>query len=469
MREGLHVQYRDLATLIPYARNPRTHSDAQIAKIAASIVEFGWTNPILVDGESGIIAGHGRLAAARRLGLEKVPVIELAHLTPAQKRALVLADNRLALEAGWDEEMLALELAELNEAGYDLGLTGFDEGEIGRLLDALGMEATTEEAGADEDAAEDDLPSPPAVPLSRPGDLWWLGEHRLLCADASDHKAVQRLMAGDRAHLVFTSPPYANQRDYTTGGITDWDALMQGVFGAVHTALHEDAQVLVNLGLVHRDGEWQPYWDGWIAWMRTQGFRRFGWYVWDQAVTVPGDWAGRLAPRHEFVFHFNRRSRKPNKIVPCKWAGQETHLRADGSSTAMRGKDGKVGAWCHAGQPTQDFRIPDSVVAVTRQRGRIGEGIDHPAVFPVGLPRFFIEAYTEAGEIVLEPFAGSGTTILAGELTGRRVRAIELAPEYVDVALRRWLQHHPDRVPVLEGSGQPFDEVAAEREAEVPA
>ncbi|MEW5891320.1 MAG: site-specific DNA-methyltransferase [Pseudomonadota bacterium] len=469
MREGLSLEYRDIATLIPYARNPRTHSDAQIAKIAASIVEFGWTNPILVDGANGIIAGHGRLAAARRLGLEKVPVIELAHLTPAQKRALVLADNRLALEAGWDEEMLALELAELAEAGYDLGLTGFVDAEIGRLLDALGMEATTEEAGADEDAAEEDLPTPPAVPVTRPGDLWWLGEHRLLCADASDHKAVQRLMAGDRAHLVFTSPPYANQRDYTTGGIKDWDALMQGVFGAAQTALREDAQVLVNLGLVHRDGEWQPYWDGWIAWMRTQGFRRFGWYVWDQAVTVPGDWAGRLAPRHEFVFHFNRQARKPNKIVPCKWAGQETHLRADGSSTAMRGKDGTVGGWCHAGLPTQDFRIPDSVIEVTRQRGRIGEGIDHPAVFPVGLPRFFIEAYTDAGEIVLEPFAGSGTTLLAGELTGRRVRAVELAPEYVDVALRRWMQHHPDRVPVLEGNGRTFGEVATEREAEVPA
>jgi DNA modification methylase len=463
MREGLHVQYRDLATLIPYARNPRTHSEAQIAKIAASIVEFGWTNPILVDGENGIIAGHGRLAAARKLGLEKVPVIELAHLTPGQKRALVLADNRLALEAGWDEEMLALELAELSNAGYDLGFTGFMDDEIGRLLDALGREATTEEAGADEDAAEEDLPSPPAVPLSRPGDLWCLGEHRLLCADASDHKAMQRLMAGDRAHLVFTSPPYANQRDYTTGGIPDWDALMQGVFGAVQTALREDAQVLVNLGLVHRDGEWQPYWDSWIAWMRTQGWRRFGWYVWDQAVTVPGDWAGRLAPRHEFVFHFNRRSRKPNKIVPCKWAGQETHLRADGSSTAMRGKDGTVGGWCHAGLPTQDFRIPDSVIAVTRQRGRIGEGIDHPAVFPVGLPRFFIEAYTEAGEIVLEPFAGSGTTLLAGQITDRRVRAIELAPEYVDVALRRWLQHHPGMEPVLSTTGQPFAEVAAER------
>jgi len=178
---------------------------------------------------------------------------------------------------------------------------------------------------------------------------------------------------------------------------------------------------------------------------------------------VPGDWAGRLAPRHEFVFHFNRQARKPNKIVPCKWAGHETHLRADGSSTAMRAKDGKVGEWNHAGQPTQEFRIPDSVVEVTRQRGRIGDGIDHPAVFPLGLPKFFIEAYTDVGEIVFEPFSGGGTTLLAGQLTDRRVRAIELAPEYVDVALRRWLQHHPGMEPVLAATGQPFAEVSAER------
>lgn len=463
--DTLAVTYRKVETLIPYARNPRTHSDEQIARIAASIAEFGWTNPILVDGEHGVIAGHGRLLAARKLGLAEVPVIELAHLTPAQKRAYVIADNRLALDAGWDQAMLALEFAELADAGFDLDLTGFSASEIEGLLDHI--EETEPSADEDErapegDADEDDV-TPPTVAVTRPGDLWLLGEHRLLCADSSDAAAVARLINGERAHLLFTSPPYANQRDYTTGGIADWDALMQGVFGAARAALREDAQVLVNLGLVHRDNEWQPYWDGWIEWMRTQGWRRFGWYVWDQSVTVPGDWAGRLAPRHEFVFHFNRRSRKPNKIVPCKWAGHETHLRADGSSTAMRGKDGKVGAWNHAGQPTQAFRIPDSVVEVTRQRGRIGEGIDHPAVFPLGLPKFFIEAYTDAGEIVFEPFSGSGTTILAGEACGRRVRASELAPEYVDVAVIRWLKTHPEQMPVLEGSGRTFAEVAAER------
>jgi DNA modification methylase len=243
---------------------------------------------------------------------------------------------------------------------------------------------------------------------------------------------------------------------------------MQGVFGAARAALRDDAQILVNLGLVHRDGEWQPYWDGWIEWMRAQGWRRFGWYVWDQGVTVPGDWVGRLAPRHEFIFHFNRESRKPNKIVPCKTAGTYSHLSAINGGGGLRGKNGRPNDWTHAGQPTQDSRIPDSVITVTRQRGPIDKEreIDHPAVFPIGLPQFVMEAYTNEGDVVFEPFSGSGTTILAGEACGRRVRASELAPEYVDVAVIRWLKTHPEQMPVLEATGQTWEEVKAEREPE---
>ena len=461
----LNLQHWPIERLIDYARNPRKNDHA-VDRMAAAIVEFGFRIPVVARSTGEVVDGHLRLKAARKLGLKTVPVVLSDELSDVQIKTIRLIANRSVSWAQWDEELLSLELAELSEAGYDLGLTGFSSEEIEELLAGITEDPATEDeaaAGSESSNADEDDVTPPTVAVTRPGDLWLLGEHRLLCADSSDAAAVARLLEGERAHLLFTSPPYASQRDYTAGGISDWDALMQGVFGAARAALREDAQLLVNLGLVHRDNEWQPYWDGWIAWMRTQGWRRFGWYVWDQSVTVPGDWAGRLAPRHEFVFHFNRRSRKPNKTVPCKWAGHETHLRADGSSTAMRGKDGKVGAWNHAGQPTQEFRIPDSVVEVTRQRGRIGEGIDHPAVFPLGLPKFFIEAYTDAGEIVFEPFAGSGTTLLAGQLTGRPVRAIELAPEYVDVALRRWLQHHPGTVPVLEGSGRTFDEVAAER------
>ncbi len=460
----LNVEYRKVEALIPYARNPRTHAESQIAKIAASIVEYGWTNPILVDGDNGIIAGHGRLAAARKLGLDQVPVIELAHLTASQKRAYVIADNRLALDAGWDEEMLALELADLSDAGYDLALTGFDGSELERLL-TTALDGDTAEAGNDpDDAADDaadDVPEAPVVPVSRTGDVWAIGAHRLICGDATDGDVVATLMQGDLSHLCFTSPPYGNQRDYTSGGIADWDGLMRGVFGNVPMA--DDGQVLVNLGLIHRDNEVVPYWDGWLSWMRSQGWRRFAWYVWDQGPGMPGDWQGRLAPSFEFVFHFNRQSRKPNKIVPCKHAGQESHLRADGTSTAMRSKDGEVGGWTHKGQPTQDTRIPDSVIRVMRHKGKIGQDIDHPAVFPVALPEFAIEAYTDEGDIVFDPFGGSGTTMLAAQRTGRVCRSVEIAPEYVDVAIKRFQQNHPGVPVTLIATGQSFEDVAQER------
>ncbi|WP_431266936.1 ParB/Srx family N-terminal domain-containing protein [Dankookia sp. P2] len=178
-----------VADLVPYARNARTHSEAQVAQIAASIREFGFTNPILVDGERGVIAGHGRLMAARKLGLAEVPTIELSHLTPAQRRAYVLADNKLALNAGWDDDLLWIELGGLRTEGFDLGLTGFDADELGRLL----IEAT------DGLTNPDLVPEPPAEPVSRPGDVWLLGRHRLACGDCTDPATVERVLAGSAA------------------------------------------------------------------------------------------------------------------------------------------------------------------------------------------------------------------------------------------------------------------------------
>ena len=454
------IELWPLDRLKPYAKNARTHSDAQVAQIAASIVEYGFISPLLVSGDGDIMAGHGRLAAAKKLALDVVPVVVLDHLTPTQRRAYILADNQLALQAGWDEELLAAELAELSAAGFDLSLTGFSDDELAGLLSDIEDTADSEEAPSIGEPTDEDIPDAPTTPVSQPGDVWQLGSHRLICGDSTDPAVVAALMAGDRASLCFTSPPYGQQRNYTQG-IADWDALMRGVFTQLPMA--DDGQVLVNLGLIHRDNEVIPYWDGWLAWMRTQGWRRFGWYVWDQGPGMPGDWAGRLAPSFEFVFHFNRESRKPNKIVPCKHAGQDSHLRADGSSTAMRGKDGEVGGWTHAGQPTQDYRIPDSVIRVMRHKGKIGQDIDHPAVFPVALPEHILLAYSDPGDVVFEPFGGSGTTILAAQKTGRITRAIELAPQYTDVAVKRFQQNHPDIPVTLLATGQTFAEVEAER------
>lgn len=457
---ALQIQYRSIESLIPYARNARTHSEEQVAQIAASIREFGFNNPVLVDGHRGVIAGHGRILAARKLDMTQLPVIELAHLTETQKRAFILAENKLTERAGWDSELLSLELADLQEAGFDLELTGFDDGEIQSLL-AKESDPGTESP----DAADDDVPEAPVKPISRAGDIWRIGDHRLICGDAADPAVIAALMGQEQAVLCFTSPPYGSQRDYTDT-IVDWDGLMRGVFATLPMA--KDGQVLVNLGLIHRESEVIPYWDGWLAWMQTQGWRRFAWYVWDQGPGLPGDWNGRLAPAFEFVFHFNRKAsepRRPNKIVPCIYAGRDTHLRGDGTSAGgMRNKDGSKTAWNHVGQVTQDFKIPDGVIRIMRHKGKIGQDIDHPAVFSVALPEHVMEAFSSEGDVVFEPFNGSGTSLLAAQRTDRRCHAVEIAPEYVDVAIRRFQQNHPDVPVTLEQTGQSFDDVCAERE-----
>ncbi|WP_027282002.1 site-specific DNA-methyltransferase [Roseomonas gilardii] len=470
------VEARAVAALLPYAGNARTHSAEQVAQIAASILEFGFVAPVLVDERGELIAGHGRLLAAKSLGLDTVPTIVRAGLTDAQKAAYRLADNRIALNAGWDEALLAAEVAKLQEmGGIDLALTGFDGTEIERLLAGLETEAgnlTTPAVASgaelvpgnqpDADGAEpaddpaDAEPEPPRQAVARVGDIWMLGEHRLACGDSTNRSTVARVMAADRATLLFTSPPYGNQRDYTTGGVSNWDALMQGVFQHLDGVLRRDAQVLVNLGLIHREGEWQPYWQSWLDWMRGQGWRRFGLYAWDQGPGLPGDWNGRLAPAFELVFHFNREARQANKIVPCKWAGTPN------KGSGLRAADGEVKAYTHVGLPVQEMRIPDSVLRITRHKGR-GIETEHPAVFPVALPEFLMRAYAEEGDIVFEPFGGSGTTILAGQRIGRRVRAIELAPAYVDLAIARWRMLHPDLPVTLAEDGRDYDAVAVAR------
>ena len=479
------VVLRPVAELRAHPGNARVHSAEQVEQIKASMLAFGFTNPLLVDEAGALIAGHGRLEAAVALGLEKVPVIALRHLSSAQKEALRLADNRISENATWDRALLRDSLAAVRAStDLDLAALGFSADELSAILAAAGdavsdgdapealsaadaetpsSPATSTGAEADVDDPADADPEPPRQAVTRPGDLWLLGDHRLLCGDSTDAAAVARVMGADRATLLFTSPPYGNQRDYTTGGVTDWDALMQGVFQHLDLAVRPDAQVLVNLGLIHRDNEWQPYWSGWLDWMRARGWRRFGLYAWDQGPGLPGDWNGRLAPAFELLFHFNREARRPNKIIPCRWAG---HVNSE--KGVLRAKDGSVGEWQHAGQGVQETRIPDSVLRITRHKAR-GIETEHPAVFPVALPDFLMRAYADDGDIVFEPFAGAGTSIIAGQRTGRRVRAIELATAYVDLAIARWRMLHPDLpVTLADGGGatphgRDYDTVAAAR------
>ncbi|HTI81761.1 MAG TPA: site-specific DNA-methyltransferase [Acetobacteraceae bacterium] len=439
----LNIVYRPIGELKPYPKNARTHSPAQVEQIAASITEFGFTNPVLTDDTDGIIAGHGRLMAAKLLGLAEVPTIPLVGLSDEQKRALILADNKLAMTAGWDADLLRIELGELKTMSFDLAVTGFSLGELDQIF-------AQPRAGHGD---PDDLPDPPAgEPVSTRGTVWVLGEHRLCCGDSTDQDDIDRLMLGDEADLCVTSPPYQGQRRYGGTDIDDWDALMQGVFA--HMPMRETAQVLVNLGLIHRDHEWQPYWDGWIEWMRAAGWRRFGFYVWDQGPGLAGDFRGRLAPAHEFIFHFNRAPARVRKTHKSKHAGEMSKgmLRSgEATYTGLRAK---------GATEIQATKKPDSVIRVTRHKGALGKGIDHPAVFPIGLPAELIAAYTDPGDVVYEPFGGSGTTILAAEQLGRAARAMELQPRYTDVACIRW-QRHTGRQALRESDGKPFDVLAA--------
>ena len=338
------------------------------------------------------------------------------------------------------------ELQALLAEDFDLGLIGIPEDELDALL------ADADDRPAISDDAADAIPEPPTEPITKPGDIWALGEHRLCCGDATDPTAVARLMQNETATLMFTSPPYAQQRDYGAAKekVGDWDALMQGVFTAA--PLKADAQLLVNLGLVHRDGEWLPYWEGWVEWMRSSGWRRFGWYVWDQGPGLPGDWNGRLAPSHEFIFHFNHSSRKPHKTVPSKHAG--TTLGGGG----LRGADGTVHAKTGTGNAIQSHRIPDSVFRIMRHKGGLGAAGSHPAVFPVALVEAVLTAFSDPDDLIYEPFCGSGTQLVAAERAGQRCFAMELDPVYCDVAVRRWEMATGD-VARRDGKGVTVDEL----------
>lgn len=437
------VRMVPIGELVPYANNARTHSPEQVATIAASIREFGWTVPVLTDGAGGIIAGHGRVLAAAKLRMTEVPVIELVHLSPAQKRAYILADNRIAEASGWDDDLLKIELGALKADGFDMGLTGFDIGDLDRLLGGGGS------------SDPDDVPEAPASPVSRLGDIWLLGDHRLLCGDSTDAGAVENLMDSEEAALCFTSPPYAQQRNYLNGPV-NWDELMRGVCSLLPMA--PKAQVIVNLGIVYRDNEWLPYWDNWLGWMSANGWRRFGWYVWDQGPGLPGVWHGRLAPSHEFLFHFNRERQFPNKTKEKKPASVgPMHGRANLTPNGAGSRPNSPGRGLNT------HKIPDSVFRVMRHKhGTGGEIVDHPALFPVALASEVLTAFSDPGSVVYEPFSGGGTQFISAETIGRRCYGIELAPLHVDVSVIRW-QAFTGQAATLASDGRAFAAVAYQR------
>lgn len=398
------IEQWPLERLRPYAKNAKTHGPDQVAKIAASMAEFGWTVPVLVSSEGEVIAGHGRILAAGELGLHQVPVIVLEHLTEAQRRAYRIADNKLTELGGWDDGLLSEELQALSADGFDLALTGLDEAELDRLLGELGD--NTEAA-----AGEDDIPEPPAEAVTRPGDLWVLGQHRLLCGDATVATDVARLLDGAVPHLMVTDPPYG----------VDYDPQWRNASGISATA---------RTGKVANDhrADWRE------AWALFPGDVAYVWHAGVHASTVADSLvAAGFGIRAQIIWA------KPRLVL----SRGHYHWQHEPCWYAVR--DGATGHWQGARDQTTIWAIG------TGDQSEDGATV-HGTQKPVECMRRPILNNSASGAAVYEPFSGSGTTIIAAETTGRAAFALELDPRYCDVAVERW-QRFTGHQAVRQGSG----------------
>lgn len=431
----LKISYRKVDDLKPYAGNARTHSDKQITQIAASIRQFGFTNPVLIDGGSGIVAGHGRVAAARKLGIVDVPVIELAHLSDAERRAYVIADNRLAELAGWDREILAIELQALSdmELDFDLEITGFETAEIDLLLN---------EDDATEHDPADDVPAPePGPAITRPGDVWHLGRHRLICGDALDPSTYAALMGTDRALAVFTDPPYNVKIDghvCGSGKVRHREFAMAAgeMDKAGFTRFLQDA--LAAMAAVSSDGAIHFVC---MDWRHMDELSAAGAAIYSELKNLVvwaktnGGMGTFYRSRHELIFVYK--------------VGTAKHLNTFGLGETGRYR---TNVWDYAG--------------VNSFGGNQADLALHPTVKPLALVADAIRDVTRRGDIVLDGFGGSGTTLIAAERTGRVARMVELDPQYCDVICRRYeaLTGQPAR---LGGSDMAFADVALARDGDV--
>ncbi|MFN3890157.1 MAG: site-specific DNA-methyltransferase [Beijerinckiaceae bacterium] len=380
------AEMRPLADLVPYARNSRTHSPEQVDQIVRSMETYGWTVPILVDPDGGVIAGHGRLLAAEKIGWTRVPCLVARGWSEEQKRLYVIADNQLALNADWDEELLALELGELRAAGLDISLTGFDADALAALLDPPPERGDPEA-----------VPEVPVVAKSRIGDLYVLGEHRLLCGDATNAGDVARLLGDVNPHLMVTDPPYGVEYDPA------WreKAGVAGSGAAKGKVLNDDR------------ADWRA------AWALFPGDVAYVWHA--------GLFAGAVG----------------DSLVACDFTLRSQIIWAKSSMVLSRGdyhwqhepcwyavRKGKPGHYEGGRKQTTLWQIDKS------QKSETG----HSTQKPVECMQRPIENNSKRGDAIYEPFSGSGTTVIAGEITGRRVFAMELSPNYVDVAVERWEQ-----------------------------
>jgi ParB-like chromosome segregation protein Spo0J len=432
----MRIEYTSVRELRPHPNNARTHSKKQIRQIANSIQQFGFCNPVLVDDARQIIAGHGRVEAAKLLGIDAVPTVRLAHLSEADKRAYVLADNKLAEKAGWDRELLAIELQGLIELDVEIELTGFEMAEIDLLF-----EEAREANGAS--GPEDTVPEPSPAPVSQTGDLWLLGSHRLLCGDARDQGAYDQLLAGAKAEFVFTDPPYnvaidghvcglgrVHHREFAMGCGEMSDAEFTAFLKAVFALLAENS---VD-GSIHQICmDWRHIWEMLEAGRTVYGELK-NLCVWNKTNAGMGSF---YRSKHELVF-----------VWKC---GTAAHL--NNFELGQHGRH-RSNVWDYPGVNTM-------------RAGRLEELAMHPTVKPVALVADALKDCSRRSGLVLDPFCGSGTILIAAERVGRKARALEIDPTYVDVAVRRW-QAYTGKSAILAGSGETF-ETTAERRAKAAA
>lgn len=408
------IEYISTDKLIPYARNSRTHSDEQVAQISSSINEFGFTNPVLIDADDCIIAGHGRTLAAHRLQMKEVPCLRLSYLTDAQKQAYVIADNKLALNAGWDDEMLKIELKELKDADFDLSLTGFADNELADLLaDAV------DEGLVDEDA----VPEVPEKPVSVLGDVWKLDQHLVMCGDSTSIDAVDKLMENQQADMVFTDPPYGmSYGDGRAAGSTSKGALVKAhgmiindnlagdsLIGLVRDAISACIQSSKKGAAYYICFTWRTYSEFEEA-IQLGGGNIANCIVWDKKSIGLGN--ANYRPQHEFIFY----------VKGGSWYGDKS----------------ESDVWYMS-------------------RGATGEYV-HPTQKPVELIERALKNSSKGGDLILDVFGGSGSTLIACEKLGRKSRLMDLDPKYVDVIIKRW-QDYTGRQAIHVESGKTFDEM----------
>lgn len=407
------IEYRNIETLIPYARNSRTHSNAQVAQIAASIKEFGWTNPVLIDQDGGIIAGHGRVLAARKLNVKDIPCIVLSGLTEAQKRAYIIADNKLALNADWDIELLRVEIEELQGLEFDLTLVGFSEEELDKLVPQQIAAGLTD---------EDETPDVSEDPVTRRGDVWLLDKHRVMCGDSTSVDDLNKLMGEEKADMLFTDPPWnvnygavkkGNPQGYKPRTILNdhmdadnWESFVAGFCGSFYMATKPGALAYVVMSAQ----EWPSIDKG----LRDAKFHWSSTIIWvkDSLVLSRKDYHTQYEPI---------------------WYG-----------------------WNEEGP--RIVQVPDRKQSDVWNIPRPKVSELHPTTKPVELISRALLNSSARASVVIDLFGGSGSTLIACEKEGRVNRSMELDPKYCDVIVKRW-QNFTGKKAILESTGKPFDEV----------